>query len=138
MIMSRYIPDVLRNLIFERANYRCEYCKAYAQTSFFTFHIEHIISLKHGGESIPENLALACPICNLNKGSDLGTFINNPTQLIRFYNPRIDIWDEHFFLEETGFLSEKSLIGKATIKILNINHPDSIIERREMLRMNIF
>lgn len=136
--MSRYLPEKLRDLVFKRAEFRCEYCKAFAHHSYFTFHIEHIISLKHGGATTSENLALACPICNLNKGSDLGTFITNPDQLIRFFNPRIDIWDEHFALEDTGFLSNKTDIGNATIKILYLNHPDSIIERREMLKLNIF
>jgi len=28
-------------------------------------------------------------------------------------------------------------IGNATVKILNLNHPDSIIERHEMIRLNL-
>lgn len=60
------------------------------------------------------------------------------TTPIRFFNPRIDIWDDHFDIEATGLISEKTLIGAATIKILDINQPESIIERCEMIRFNLF
>jgi hypothetical protein len=134
--MSRYVSDSLRRSVMTRASMRCEYCKVHAENSFFTFHIEHIISLKHGGKTISDNLALACPICNLNKGTDVATFIDE--NVIRFFNPRIDIWDEHFEIDESGLILHKTPIGASTIKILNLNHPDSIIERREMIRLNLF
>ena len=135
--MSRYIPEVLRKLVTDRALSRCEYCKIHTENSFFTFHIEHIISLKHGGKTISDNLALACPICNLNKGTDIATFIESTDEVIRFFNPRNDNWDEHFEIENSGLIFRKTLIGASTIKILNLNHPESIIERREMLRLGL-
>jgi hypothetical protein len=67
--------------------------------SFFTFHIEHIKSLKHGGLTVLPNLAYCCPDCNAFKGSDLGTFAENDEYLVRFFNPRKDFWDEHFELQ---------------------------------------
>jgi hypothetical protein len=136
--MSRYIPDALRKIVAHRAHYRCEYCRLLAEDSFFPFHIDHIVSIKHGGKTTASNLAYACQICNWNKGSDIATFLNNLRTPVRFFNPRIDIWDDHFDIEPTGFISEKTEIGAATIKIFDINQPDSIIERREMIRLNIF
>jgi hypothetical protein len=136
--MSHYIPDSLRKLVAQRAKFRCEYCRVLAEDSFFPFHIDHIVSLKHGGKTIAENLANACQICNWNKGSDIATFFNDLTTPIRFFNPRIDIWGDHFEIETTGFIIAKTLVGAATIKILDINQPDSIIERCEMIRFNIF
>ena len=136
--MSHYIPDALRKLVAQRAYFRCEYCRVLAEDSFFPFHVDHIVSLKHGGKTIAQNLAYACQICNWNKGSDIATFFNDLTTPIRFFNPRIDIWDDHFDIEATGLISEKTLIGAATIKILDINQPESIIERCEMIRFNLF
>ena len=136
--MSRYIPDNLRKMVTHRAGFRCEYCRLLAEDAFFAFHIDHIVSVKHGGETVAENLAYACQICNLNKGSDIATFLSNIKTPIRFFNPRIDIWAEHFEIETTGFISEKTDIGAATIKIFDINQPESIIERREMIHRNIF
>lgn len=102
--MSRYISDSVRKLVFERAGNRCEYCLSYTHLSFFSFHIEHIVSIKHGGKTTLNNLALSCPICNLNKGSDLGTFLYDPNILTRFFNPRTDIWKEHFQITNYGFI----------------------------------
>ena len=136
--MSRYIPEELRRLVSIRANYRCEYCRLRELYSFFSFQMEHIVSLKHGGKTVAENLALACQICNNNKGSDIATFLNNISEPIRFFNPRTDVWKEHFEADASGLILPKTNIGEGTIKILNLNHFESIIERKEMILRNIF
>ncbi|MFK7978442.1 MAG: HNH endonuclease [Saprospiraceae bacterium] len=136
--MSQYISGTLRQLVINRANNRCEYCKIFAIYSFLSFHIEHIISVKHGGQTIQDNLAYSCPICNLNKGSDIATILNTPTKPIRFFNPRIDNWDIHFKIELSGFIVAQTEIGEATIKILDLNHPDSIIEREILITNGMF
>lgn len=136
--MSRYISDSLRHFITERANHRCEYCRLSEHNAFFSFHIDHVISLKHGGLTSQENLAFSCQICNLNKGSDIATFLENTETPIRFYNPRIDNWHDHFGALDSGLLLAKSPIGEATIKILDLNHLDSIIERRELIARDLF
>lgn len=136
--MSQYISETLRQLVLARANHRCEYCKIHAVYSFLSFHIEHIISIKHGGQSNLDNLAYSCPICNLNKGSDIATILTNPTKPIRFYNPRIDNWDIHFKIESSGLIIPQTEIGEATIKILDLNHPDSIIEREILIANGMF
>jgi hypothetical protein len=130
--MSRYVSADIRIFVAKRAKNCCEYCLISDEFSYLSFHIEHIISLKHGGKTTEENLSYSCPICNANKGSDLGTFVENPSKLIRFFNPRIDIWNDHFSLDKSGLISSKTDIGKATIKILDLNHIDSIIERKEL------
>lgn len=136
--MSRYIPETLRMLVAERAGHRCEYCRISAIDTFFTFHVDHIISLKHGGETHADNLAYACQICNLNKGTDIYTFLGSPATPVRFFNPRTDVWREHFEVDESGAVAAKTSIGAATLKILNLNHPESVIERREMIRFGMF
>lgn len=47
--MNRYIADSVRQLVAQRANYRCEYCGIHKDEAFYPFQIDHIISLKHGG-----------------------------------------------------------------------------------------
>ncbi|WP_375514310.1 HNH endonuclease [uncultured Nostoc sp.] len=69
-----YIPVVLRRLIEERANYRCEYCQLPAGVAFFPHEIDHVIAQKHGGTTDADNLALTCWRCNRHKGTDLGSF----------------------------------------------------------------
>lgn len=136
--MIQRIPANLRKLVAERADFRCEYCRISALDSFFHFHVDHIVSRKHGGTNAFENLAYACQICNLNKGTDLFTFLVSPAEAIRFFNPREDSWDDHFEAKATGRIVAKTPTGTATIKILKLNHPDSILERREMIRYGLF
>jgi HNH endonuclease len=128
-----YIPESIKIVVFKRANQQCEYCLINENFSFFSFHIEHIISMKHGGKTELDNLALACPICNINKGTDIATILPKSDELIRFFNPRSEKWADHFSLEPSGLIVAITSTGEATIKILNLNHPDSIIERKEML-----
>lgn len=59
------------------------------------------------------------------------------SRYISFFNPRTDAWIDHFFVDASGLLLTITDIGEATIKILNLNHPDFIIERREMLRLGL-
>ncbi len=128
--MSRYIPDALRRLVATRANFRCEYCRAPEIGTFYSLQIDHITSLKHDGETESDNLAYACTLCNRNKGTDLGTRLEKDGAIIPFFNPRTDDWFEHFEADANGMIIPKTLVGKATVKILGMNHADSIIERR--------
>ncbi|MBK8192203.1 MAG: HNH endonuclease [Lewinellaceae bacterium] len=82
--MSRKIPDDLRRNVPGRAAFCCEYCRLPEKAAFFSFQVDHIISVRHDGKTDLDNLAFACPICNRKKGTDLGTLVGDPPQLIRF------------------------------------------------------
>jgi HNH endonuclease len=127
--MSRYISNKLRELVVKRAGYCCEYCLLPLEDSFFPYHIDHVISLKHGGQTILSNLALSCMLCNISKGSDIGTVLLPDRIFIRLFNPRIDVWKEHFEFTESAIYA-KTTIGEATIKVLNLNEVERIIERQ--------
>lgn len=78
------IPTEIKLKVAERANFRCKYCLLPEKVSFYSFHIDHIKSIKHGGLSQLNNLAYCCPDCNSFKGSDIGSFIDND-EIIRFF-----------------------------------------------------
>ncbi|MCC5605305.1 hypothetical protein LC612_00460 [Nostoc sp. CHAB 5834] len=44
---TTYIPVVLRRLVEERANYRCEYCQLPAGVAFFPHEIVHYTCRRH-------------------------------------------------------------------------------------------
>lgn len=131
--MSRNIPEYQRRAVAERASFCCEYCRLPEKAAFFLFQVDHVVSLRHEGKTELDNLAYACPICNRKKGTDLGTLVGNPPELIRFFNPRTDQWSEHFSLEESGEIISKSDIGAATVKFLDFNDPDAVIERGKLI-----
>jgi HNH endonuclease len=126
--MSRYISESIRFFVAKRAGYCCEYCKIEEDISLYSFQIDHIISLKHGGKTDTANLAYSCFLCNNSKGSDVGTVFPPEMNFSRLFNPRNDIWNEHFVYEDCTFYA-KTLIGEATIKVLKLNDIDRIIER---------
>ena len=136
--MRKAIPEKIKKLVAKRANYRCEYCHLPEAHVYFSFQIEHIISLKHGGTNEASNLAYSCPICNRNKGSDLGTLIGDPPILTPFFHPRENIWSDHFELNPSGEITGISPTARATIKILEFNHPDAILQRRILIEAKNF
>ncbi len=126
--MSSRISFAVRQEVAARAQYLCEYCLISEEDSYFAHQVEHIISLKHGGSSDLENLALACVFCNRNKGSDIASVVPGTSEIVRFYSPRIDMWMNHFRLEGVSITSLTE-IGEATVRILQMNHVDRILER---------
>lgn len=130
--MSRYIPDTLRLAVKRRANNCCEYCRLHQDDFFFPFEIDHILSVRHGGQTILINLALSCSLCNRNKAADIGTYLDGKKRFVRLFNPRTDVWTEHFEINYGEILPLTS-IGRATVKLLDLNNPDRIILRQILM-----
>ena len=127
-----HVPAALRQAVIERAGERCEYCLYPQEASFLAFEVEHIIAEKHGGQSVFDNLALACPYCNRFKGTDLGSLDSQSGQLTPFFNPRTQRWRDHFRLDE-ALIVPLTAVGRVTIVILQFNHPDRVLERQRLL-----
>jgi 5-methylcytosine-specific restriction endonuclease McrA len=94
-----HIPATLRRLVRTRARNRCEYCLLAEQDAFFPHEPDHIIALKHGGETTGENLALACFDCNRFKGSDIASVDPITGRIVPLFNPRVQAWSDHFVSE---------------------------------------
>ena len=130
---TTYVSAELRRIVVARAQGICEYCLIHEDDTFFGCQVDHISSEKHGGPTQSDNLAYACLFCNLHKGSDVGTFIPGTQSLSRFFNPRTDLWNEHFALHADGItLVPLTEIGEATARIFRFNIPDRLEERQEL------
>lgn len=123
------ISSEIRGIVAARAHHVCEYCLIAEEDAFFKFQLEHIISRKHGGSSELENLAFACVFCNRYKGSDIASLTPETNELVPLYNPRTMRWREHFHLNEV-VIEPQTEIGEATVRILQMNADDQILERR--------
>ncbi len=130
--MSNHVSREVRDHVAERAGEICEYCLIAQQDSYYRHQIEHIISIKHGGLTDPENLALACIFCNRNKGSDIAS-LNAAGELVRFYDPRSDIWSVHFRLDGAKVIPLTDT-GETTVRILQINDDERVLERQVLIR----
>ncbi|MEH2356329.1 HNH endonuclease [Nostoc sp.] len=128
---ATYIPVVLRRLVEERANYRCEYCQLPAGVAFFAHEIDHVIAQKHGGATNADNLALTCWRCNRHKGTDLGSFDPETGAFSFLFNPRTQKWAEHFTFSELN-LAGLTPMGRTTIRLLQINSDERLAERQRL------
>lgn len=126
-----YISTALRNLVYERADGRCEYCSISEAFSFAKHQIDHVIAEKHGRQTVEENLALSCAICNKYKGSDIASIDYETGAIVPLFNPRKDVWSEHFKIENGIFIG-LTANARATIRLLQINN-QARIEERKML-----
>jgi hypothetical protein len=93
---------------------------------------DHIIARKHGGESVPDNLAYACPQCNSFKLDNIAGLDLPSTDIVRLFNPRHDAWNSHFRWED-GTLVGITSIARATIRVLNINEPQRRLLRAALM-----
>lgn len=130
--MSNEISEALRRMVVERADRLCEYCLVHERDVYHGCEVDHIISVKHGGPTVAENLAYACFHCNRHKGTDLGSVSRRTGTLVRFYHPRLDRWKEHFYLSE-GRIEPTGEIGEVTARMLEFNHPERIAFRKLLI-----
>ncbi|HQU86314.1 MAG TPA: HNH endonuclease signature motif containing protein [Pyrinomonadaceae bacterium] len=135
---NRYIGENLRKEVEKRAKGICEYCRINIDDTYFGGEIDHIISLKHRGETVSENLAFACQPCNRNKGSDLGSISENTKELVRFYNPRTDDWNAHFHVNQNGEIETLSEIGEVTAFIFKFNEMERVLERQGLMELGAY
>lgn len=129
---SDYISAELRKLVIQRASKRCEYCLIHQDFSIYTHEVDHIIAVKHGGETTADNLALSCLSCNRHKGSDFATIDQVTKEIVPLFNPRHQVWDEHFYTENAR-IEGKTQIGQATARLLQFNVPNRVLQRQVLI-----
>jgi hypothetical protein len=125
--------------VAERADHRCEYCRAPEAIFNFPFEVEHVIPVALQGPDDASNLALACRACNLFKAHHL-TGVDQDTQSeVRLFHPRLDAWTEHFRADrETGIIEGLTTIGRATLTRLRMNSAGQLAARRQWVRLGLF
>jgi hypothetical protein len=129
------MDDETRTFVRERAGNRCEYCHVHQRYyPDFTFHIEHIIARQHRGTDNPDNLALACHLCNHKKGPNLSGIDPDTGESTRLFHPRTDVWAGHFRVDESGQIVGLTAIGRSTAYVLGMNADIRMQIRRSILR----
>lgn len=126
----RTIPVALRRLIIQRADNRCEYCGISQIGQVATFHIDHVLPVVAGGETTPENLALACVSCSLRKGARQALKDSETGEVVSIFNPRQQRWQEHFAWKGVQVVG-LTAIGRATVQALDLNRSTMLAIRSE-------
>lgn len=131
--MERRIEHIARF----RAGGVCEYCHLPESISHVQFPLDHIVARQHGGQSVEDNLALACPWCNQHKGPNIAGIDPATSELTRLYNPRRDRWAEHFKWDGS-LLVGLTAIGRTTVLVLSINDRLVVDLRRDLMATGVF
>ena len=124
----------MRGEIERRAHRRCEYCLAPQQITGIVFHLEHIIPRKPGGVDDLSNRALACPTCNLAKGSRLNGRDPLSGAVEPLFHPRNQAWAEHFcFAGNQLAIRGLTPTGRVTVARLQLNSRIRLLARLDWL-----
>lgn len=129
------ITDEQRNIIRSWAGGCCEYCRVAESERLSKFQIDHIIPIKHGGSDDLDNLCLACLKCNAYKGPNVAALDPQTGDATKLYNPRRQIWQEHFHLAPDATLTGMSAEGRATILVLRINDESRVKQRHVLVEL---
>ena len=121
----------------QRAAGRCEYCRMHQSLQGATFHVEHVIPRCLGGLSEFDNLAWACPSCNLHKSNHVEVQASAVHEAVPLFNPRIDKWDDHFRWDGY-YITGLTPVGQATIDVLRLNHERRIRIRQAEALFDLF
>lgn len=130
-----YISASLRQSVIERADNCCEYCLLSQEDNFFPFEVDHIRAEKHGGVSASDNLAWSCSNWNGFKGSDIGSIDPLTDKLTPLFNPRLQVWSEHFRLDGAR-IEPLTPEGRVTVFLLRLNRLEIIAEREALITLN--
>jgi len=127
----------LRQQVESRARGCCEYCRMHQALQGATFHVEHIVPQSHGGGDVLENLAWACPSCNLHKSNRIQA-VDTETKLpVAIFHPREHAWEEHFQWDEYA-IGGCTPTGRATVAALDLNQVRRLQIRQAEQRLGLF
>jgi HNH endonuclease len=90
--------------------------------------------VKHGGSTDASNLALACFDCNRFKGSDIASIDPDDGRLASLFNPRTEVWTEHF-RAAAGEVMPLTSVGRVTVALLQMNLSLRVEVRDELMRL---
>jgi hypothetical protein len=134
--VSVYIPVELQRQIRRRFADCCAYCQTAEALTATTFEFEHIIPRSAGGETVFDNLCLACPTCNRYKATRQTVPDPLTGESVALFHPHLQVWEEHFaWNEEATELIGLTAVGRATISALKMNRSQLIRVRQMWVKM---
>ena len=134
--VSRYVPVELQREVRAQFANCCAYCHSAEALTVVTFEIEHILPRSSSGQTVLENLCLACPSCNRYKADRTTAQDPESRNEVSLFHPQRDNWASHFaWSEEATVIVGLTAIGRATIAALHMNRPQLIRVRRMWVAM---
>lgn len=119
--MSKISPETEQRIRWA-AKHRCGYCLVPQKLVSYRLELEHLFPKAKDGETEEKKLWLACRQCNLSKGIKTEDFDSLTFEQVRLFNPREQVWSEHFlWREDNTLIVGKTPCGRATVSALQLN-----------------
>ena len=129
--MSVYVPVKLQRQVRAHFANCCAYCRTAEALTAAIFEFEHIIPHSAGGETVFENLCLACPTCNRYKAQRQMSPDPATEQIVPLFHPHRQVWTECFtWSEDATEIIGLTPVGRATAFALKMNRPQLTRVRR--------
>lgn len=118
-----HISDDMRRAVEREFRSRCSYCLTPQEITGLRLQIDHIIPEAQGGLTVLENLCLACFSCNRAKAAAVVAVDPVGGQVIPWFDPRQQRWQEHFRWSADGTeIVGRTAFGRATVMALQMNN----------------
>jgi hypothetical protein len=129
--MSRsYIPVALRQQVRREARFRCGYCLTPELYTGQQLVPDHLVPEALGGETVLDNLWLACRHCNEHKNQRMYALDPISNDEVSLFNPRTQLWSLHFVWSDDGTqIRGITAIGRATVAALQMNRKGLVVAR---------
>ena len=133
------IKKDLDEKVRRKAKNRCGYCLNPQELMPYRLEIEHLFPKALGGETVEENLWLACRECNSHKAKKIKAIDSLTGKRVKLFNPRRQIWSEHFeFSQDYSQIIGKTVCGRATVESLQMNNSYQTTARLAWTETNKF
>jgi hypothetical protein len=120
----------IRQQVWERAAFRCEYCQSSMRLTGMPLVIDHVQPQTLGGSDELSNLAAACYRCNEFKGLRVSGIDPETSTTAALYNPRLQEWSDHFAWNELGIcVVGLTPVGRVSVAVLRLNNDDIVAAR---------
>lgn len=130
------IPRSLRQRVMAEWRNQCAYCHTQTSITGARPVMDHILPEAAGGQTVLENLCMACHSCNEFKGAQVEAQDPLTGERTPLFHPRRQQWDEHFrWSEDSSEIIGLTPTGRATVVALNMNHPAIVEARRRWARV---
>lgn len=134
--MALYVPDGLRRRIDEADRRRCRYCLTAEANSGVRLTHDHITPVSKGGETLFENVCLACSPCNEHKSDATHAVDPISGESVSLFHPRRDRWGDNFaWSADATRIEGLTPAGRATVIALRLNRPLIVAARGRWARV---
>lgn len=103
MTPRKRIPIAVVRRVRAAAGEQCGYCLSPQRLVMARHEIDHLVPRNCGGSDDEPNLWLACSTCNGHKAQKTTAVDPETGDTVPLFNPRTQIWAEHFCWSKASF-----------------------------------